>query len=130
MRTHDIEYFTMNGAGGINVRRGGSSAEACCIVIPNRWRPGLKATLTWRYEAPNENPNEVMPVITQEVELPKYPHPDAVRVHFYEHEKVKLVLSKCSPGHPFYPLSLEDLVPWKPISSKSEYRESGGPIDC
>ena len=129
-RTHDIEYFTTNGAGGVDVRRGSSSGETCCIVIPNKWRPGLKVSLTWRYAAPDNNANDVMPVITQEVELPKYPHPDAMRVHFYENEKVKIVLSKCSPKHPFYPLSLEDRLPWKPMSSKSEYRESGGPIDC
>jgi hypothetical protein len=129
-QTHDIEYFTMNGAGGINVRRGASSPEKCCIVIPNRWRPGLKVSITWRYEPPNDNPNEVMPVITKELELPKYPHPDAIRLHFYENEKIKIILSKCSPKHPFYPLSLEDRLPWKPMSSKSEYRENGGPIDC
>jgi len=71
-----------------------------------------------------------MPVITREVEFPTYPHPDAIQVHFYENDKVKIVVSKCSPEHPFYPLSLEDLLPWKPLSSKSEYRKSAGPIDC
>lgn len=129
-QTHDIEYFILNGTGGINMVRGGSSAEKCCIVIPNRWRPGLKAKITWQYEAPKDNENEVMPVMTREVELPKYPHPDALRVHFYENEKIKIVLSKCSPGHPFYPLSPEELLPWTPISSKDEYRKGGGPIDC
>lgn len=129
-RTHDIDYFSVNGPGGVGLKHGSSSGETCCIVIPNKWRPGLKTSVTWRYISPNDNGADVMPVLTRQVELPKYPHPDAIQVHFYENDKVKIVVSKCSPEHPFYPLSLEDLLPWKPVSSKSEYRKSGGPIDC
>ena len=128
--THDIEYFTLNGSGGVDIRQGGESGESCCVVIPNIWRPGLKATLVWRYVPAQSDTPESMAVITQEVELPKYPHPDSIRVHFFENKKVKFVVSKCSPGHPFYRLSLEELLPWRPISSKGEYRDSGGPIDC
>jgi hypothetical protein len=129
-RTHDIEYFTVNGPGGVGLRRGGRSGETCCIVIPNKWRPGLKTSVTWSYISPNDKESEVMPVITREVEFQKYSEPNAVQVHFYENDKVKIVVSRCSPEHPFYPLSLEDLLPWEPISSKSEYRRSAGPIDC
>jgi hypothetical protein len=71
-----------------------------------------------------------MLVITREVESPKFARPDAIQAHFYENDSVKIVVSKCSPEHPFYPLSLEDLLPWKPVSSKSEYRKPGSPIDC
>lgn len=129
-RTHDIEYFTVNGPGGVGLRRRSSSGETCCIVIPNKWRPGLKTSVTWSYISPNDKESDIMPVITREVELQKYSQPNAVQVRFYENDKVKIVVSKCSPGHPFYPLSLEDLLPWTPVSSKSEYRKSGGPIDC
>ena len=129
-RTNDIDYFRVNGPGGVGVRHGSSSGEACCVVIPNKWRPGLKTSVTWRYISPNDNGIDVMPDMTREVELPKYSHPDAIQVHFYESDKVKIVVSKCSPEHPFYPLSLEERLPWRPISSKSEYRKSAGPIDC
>jgi len=128
--THDIDYFSLNGSGGVDVRQGSVSGERCCVVIPNVWRPGLKATVTWRYVPVDGEAIESTAVITQEVELPKYPHPDSIRVHFFENNKVKIVVSKCSPKHPFYPLSAEERLPWKPMSSKEEYRNSGGPIDC
>lgn len=42
-----IAMFTVNGAAGKNVNEGsGGGSENCCVSIPEKWRPGLKARIT------------------------------------------------------------------------------------
>src|SRR5450830_1496158 len=51
-KLHPISNFTVNDAMGSNLsQESGGGAESCCVSIPKTWRPGLKATIWWKYDA-------------------------------------------------------------------------------
>jgi hypothetical protein len=56
--------------------------------------------------------------------VPEYKKPGTVQVHFYDNHKIKLVISDCSLGHPLYPMSRQDQLPWEPDSTVEEAIES------
>jgi hypothetical protein len=104
-----ILWFTVNGASGPNLGpESGGGGFNCCIEIPRRWRPGMKAKVRWEYGSGDDSPRET------EVEIPEYTPQNrgAVQVHFYADHKVKLVVSKWRLGNAEYPLPEEDWAPW------------------
>ncbi|MGO4812258.1 DUF3304 domain-containing protein [Cupriavidus sp. 2MCAB6] len=104
-----IVSFTVNGAGGPNLGPGGGGGSFnCCIEIPKRWRPGMKAKIRWEYGSGDDSPREA------EVAIPKYTAQNrgAVQVHFYPEHRVKIVVSRYSLGHPANPLPQKDWAPW------------------
>ena len=116
-----IYAFSVNGgAGGGNLEGGGGGSQSCCIVIPNRWRPGLKAKIVWEYDTYQNDPAPPLPSQSIEVDVPEYTKPGVFQVHFYSGHKVKVVVSSCRPGHAFYPMSKEDLLPWAPRATQEE----------
>ena len=116
-----IYSFSVNGgAGGGNLEGGAAGAESCCILIPNQWRPGLKAKIAWEYDTYQDDPAPPLPSQSVEVDVPEYTKPGTFQVHFYPGHKVKLVVSSCRPGHSFYPMSKEDLLPWAPRETQEE----------
>ncbi len=126
-----IYNFTVNGAMGHNISPGGGGgSESCCVSIPERWRPGLKATIAWTYDSFQTDPNPPPPSQKVEMEIPQYNHPGNFQIHFYADHKIKVVISPCGLGHPFHPMSEQDKLPWKDEYSKEEAIESfkkGGP---
>jgi len=116
--------FTVNGAMGSNLApESGGGKSSCCVSIPERWRPGLKAIVAWQYQGGTEIPPPPPP---QEkiVEIPEYKHGGRVWVHFYDNHEVKIVVSPCSIGHPFYPMSEQDKLPWVDDFTKEAAIES------
>jgi hypothetical protein len=133
-KDRSIYNFTVNGAMGSNLApESGGGKESCCVSIPEKWRPGLKAKIAWEYQGGTEIPE---PPPSQEIEIviPEYKQPGKLWVHFYDNHKVKLVVSHCSIGHPFYPMSAQDKLPWKSNGTKEDAIEShkrgGDTIDC
>jgi len=44
----NISGFYVDGAYGSNVgREGGGDSDVCCVLLPNKWRPGLTAEVRW-----------------------------------------------------------------------------------
>ena len=91
------------------------------VEIPLNWRPGLKARIKFVHwvEIPDE-PGEYLPVSrVRTVEIPEYSPQDAVvfNVHFYPGSKVKIIVARRIPNSMFYPMSKEDLAPFKPDPS-------------
>lgn len=129
-----IEGFTVNGAMGLNVAPESGGGEACCVSLPTRWRPGLKAKVSWKYDQRNDATSPLPDGQTALVDIPPYTNGGSLHVHFYARHKVKIVVSPCSPEHPFYPMSMADLAPWKPFATKEDMRETaqrgGGNVGC
>ncbi|WP_336791832.1 DUF3304 domain-containing protein [Pantoea anthophila] len=42
-----INYFVVNHSRGPNIAAYGEGGGACCISLPDKWRPGLKADVQW-----------------------------------------------------------------------------------
>lgn len=116
-----IVSIIVNGEGGIlGSRAHGGGGEICCVVIPNKWRPGLKATIKWEEDGDwllDENGKEVIrngkrvyvPVPWKEksVEVLEYnEHLGQFQMHFFPRDEVKVVVSNYMPGHPKYPISI------------------------
>lgn len=134
MKDLSVHYFSVNGAGGPNVRPESGGGENCCVSLPKQWRRGLKAKVWWEYDQREDAVTQLPPIQMAEVEIPQYPFGGSLQVHFYANHKIKIVVSPCSPEHPFYPMSAADLAPWQPAGTKEEWRESakrgGGSVDC
>lgn len=43
----EIPGFSVNGSIGPNIGSFGEKGGACCISLPDKWRPGLKADVVW-----------------------------------------------------------------------------------
>lgn len=93
----------------------------------------MKAKIAWEYQGGTKIPP---PPSSQEIEIdiPEYKKPGRFQVHFYDNHKIKVVISGCSIGHPFYPMSKQDKLPWEANFSKEEAIEvekrGGGRNDC
>ena len=134
MNQLSIHMFDINGTAGINASPGSGGGETCCVTIPLRWQPGIKMRVRWEYDQDEDSTQSLPKNQVTEVDIPEYRRLGAVQVHFYDGHRVKLVVSPCSPEHPFYPVSGQDLAPWTPFVSKEDMRDAakrgGGSIEC
>ncbi|WP_219927024.1 DUF3304 domain-containing protein [Siccibacter turicensis] len=114
-----INWFEVNDQGlGII---GGNS---CCIGLPNKWRPGLKAHVVWEVDP---NPHEDLPLITsggfgyekdayarhaanyrrysRTVDIPNYgAEKCGLTVHFLPCHQIKVTASCYAIQHPSHPI--------------------------
>ncbi|MTV54493.1 DUF3304 domain-containing protein [Massilia buxea] len=128
-----ISEFYVNGVMGPNVDSESGGAETCCVAIPTVWRPGLAVKIWWKYDGFTEETTPASPSAEIAIPIPEYKVPGRLQVHFYR-EKIKIVVSPCSPQHPFYPMTKDDLAPWKASSTKESMAEAakrgGGSVEC
>ncbi|MFC5472408.1 DUF3304 domain-containing protein [Paraherbaspirillum soli] len=109
-----ISGFSVNGGSGPNLSpESGGGGFSCCVEIPKRWKPGMKAKVSWSYDTDQGGPRPPPPQ-EAEVEIPEYTPENlgTVQVHFYPNHRIKVVASRYSLGHPKYPLPKEDWAPW------------------
>jgi hypothetical protein len=109
-----IAGFTINGAGGSNAQPGSGAGSSCCMSFPRYWHPGMKAKVHWVYDVKVGDPRTPPPPREAEVDIPEYTPKTAgaVQVHFYSDHRVKVVISIYGLGHPRYPMTEEDKLPW------------------
>jgi hypothetical protein len=93
-----IDSFSVNGAGGGNLfAHGGGGSIVCCVAIPEKWRPGLKATIRWMNEDGSWN--------DAVVDIPKYSmEMGDFQVHFFAKKTVKAFVFNGGAKTPGYPL--------------------------
>ena len=118
-----IVSIIINGEGGIlGSRAHGGGGEICCVVIPNRWRPGLKATIKWEEDGDwllDENGKEVIrngkrvyvpaPWKEETVEVPDYGEElGKFFIHFLPGDEVKVAVSPYAPWNPKHPYHFPD----------------------
>ena len=112
---HGINYFTVNGYGG------GVRGNTCCIMLPRKWTPGLKARIEWEIDpAPYA---DLPPLGTDEfreayarhaanyqkhsalVDIPRYGKSRCgITVHFLPCNQVKVTTACDGYGTPNYPI--------------------------
>jgi hypothetical protein len=89
----------------------------CCVSLPRKWRPGLKAKIDWVVYLPRPGePGENDPhTYSEVVDIPHYRPEEAegFRVHFYPDHKVKVIVTRHMIANPFYPMKKEEQLPFK-----------------
>ncbi|AWV44690.1 hypothetical protein CD201_08980 [Hafnia alvei] len=110
-----VNSFTVNGYGGT------LTGNSCCIMLPNKWTPGLKAHIEWEVDP---NPNVILPPLgTDEfrtayaqhkakyqqhstiVDIPQYGKERCgLTVHFLPCDQVKVTTVCSGYGTPNYPI--------------------------
>lgn len=114
-----IQEFYVNGQWGGAISIGGGYGNVCCVVIPDKWAPGLSATVTWRRSdcggsGPGNNRcpfgtgGEGWHHKTLEATVPVEPYdrPNDVQVMFLPNDEVKIHVSHFDPDHPDHPSKL------------------------
>ncbi|UDQ82505.1 DUF3304 domain-containing protein [Erwinia rhapontici] len=54
-----INYVKVNGYGGPNISPFGDGGGYCCVQLPDKWKPGLKAHIEWEVDP---DPSEKIPM--------------------------------------------------------------------
>ena len=123
-KLHPIADFTVNGSMGSNLNQeSGGGKESCCVKIPEKWHPGIKATVAWVYDRDQGDTNPVPPPQEKVVEIPEYKHGGRLEVHFYDNHRVLVLVSRCGLGNPFYQMSDKDKLPWVDEGTKEDVME-------
>jgi hypothetical protein len=113
----NINWLSVNG-----YRADGGGGRSCCIVMPIKWRPGLKAHVEWEVDP---EPHAKMPSVTSIefrdayakhaanykhytaiVDIPEWPETKrcGLSVHFLVCNQVKVTSSCSSFNSPNYPI--------------------------
>ena len=127
-----IQEFYVNGEWGGGLGIGAGYDMTCCVMLPDKWTPGLSATLEWRRsDCQGNGPgNERCPfgthgegwhekTLKSTVPIEPYDRPNAVQVMFLPNDEVKIYVVPVDPDHPDHPAKLGrphpiDHPEWKP----------------
>lgn len=125
-----IQEFSVNGAWGGGVSVGGGNGMVCCVQLPDKWRPGLSATVKWqRSDCGDESVGgqrcpfggNSWPHKDLEATVPiaPYERPNDLQVMFLPGDEIKLYVFWAGPIHPAHPSKLGRPHPighpeWKP----------------
>jgi|GEM_PF-3593201 len=118
-----IVAISINGEGGVlTAPMHGQGGGVCCVIVPQRWTPGLSVTVKWEEDgklirdekgnikyfdgAPKYIPG---PVKTQTVPLPKYDKEGRFFVFFFPGDVVKVALTSSPEWDEWYAPTEEDL---------------------
>jgi hypothetical protein len=115
-----IVSIIVNGEGGVlNAHAHGGGGEACCVILPARWMPGLTVTIKWQEDGHwiRDDKGQVIikdgdyqfaegPWHEKTVPVPPYAEGDQMgqfRIHFFPNNDVKVTVLPYGPGDPRYP---------------------------
>src|SRR5450830_823757 len=85
MKEWSIAGFSVKGGGGPNISpEGGGGKESCCVSIPKRWYPGMKARVTWEYDKQQGDLRTLPASQEAVVDIPEYTPENLgnIQVHF------------------------------------------------
>lgn len=120
-----VSWLSVNGAAGPNSYPGtGGGGDACCVVLPRVWKPGMRVVVAWGYTIGLKDADEKRQTV--EIEVPKYAKPGTVNVHFYEGHRVKVIVSNCSLQHIDYPVAPAERAPF-PVTYGDAGPDAGSP---
>jgi hypothetical protein len=113
-----IHEVTVDGRGGVLAAESkGGSGTACCVSIPQRWRPDLLVTIGWQDDSTKKLDGAGKPIIhdgkpvliegqkySRTVAIQEYKESDvgSLKIHILENRDVVLKVSMLSPFHPDY----------------------------
>ncbi|GAA0344292.1 DUF3304 domain-containing protein [Morganella psychrotolerans] len=115
MKGTAVNWFEVNG------NRGQGAGGTCCIMVPEKWQPGMEVLVEWEVDpdgypidVPEFNDPNYKEYMRQHkanykrykkiVPIPEYDDPCDVQVHFLPCQEVKISLSCWSPWDPNYPV--------------------------
>ena len=102
-----VHQYYLDGAwGGNSFAYGGGGKFVCCIGVPEKWRPGLTATVRWTTSASraSKKPYTGETWHEQVVEIEPYDKVgNTMNTHFLPDNKIRLIVSNFSSGYPNYP---------------------------
>ncbi len=109
-----VNWFSVNGY------RATLNGNVCCVMIPDKWYPGLKAHVEWEVDP---NPHARLPPLgtdafraayakhaanyqhyNADVEIPQYDKSGGLDVHFLPCNKIKIYAGIDGFGSPLYPI--------------------------
>jgi hypothetical protein len=109
-----VNWFTVNGY------RATLTGNTCCVMIPDKWRPGLMVHIEWEVDP---NPDERLPPLGTtaynkayaehkakykqyivDVPIPEYDESGGMNVHFLPCHQVKVNAGIASYGADTYPI--------------------------
>ena len=117
----NINWLSVNG-----YRADGGGGRSCCIIMPTKWRPGLKAHIEWEVdpepfakikrkttgygfdeEAWAAHEANFQRYSTK-VDIPEWPGTEScdLKVHFFTCNQVKVTTSCWAPSSPDYPIKV------------------------
>jgi hypothetical protein len=118
-----INYVKVNGHGGPNIGAYGEGGGYCCVMLPLKWTPGLKAKIEWEVDPDNAPPppgfehweeylkweKEVKASYQKHsavVDIPEYGKERCgITVHFLPCNQVKVTTVCQGYGTPGYPVN-------------------------
>ncbi len=110
-----VNWFSVNGY------RATLNGNVCCVMIPDKWYPGLKAHVEWEVD-PNTAPKfpgykdrekflawkkqveSSYKHYSADVEIPQYDKSGGLDVHFLPCNKIKIYAGIDGFGSPLYPI--------------------------
>jgi hypothetical protein len=103
-------YFSNVGQGG------GGGGEVCCVTLPIKWHPGLKAEVRWEAahiikrsaDPAGADTGELVGMYRAHVPVEAYAGPGDLYVHFYPEGRVRIVVSSISPSGERHPIQWGD----------------------
>ena len=121
-----IQEFYVNGAWGGGVSIGGGYGTVCCVMLPDKWTPGLKATVEWtRSDCGERGPNNTrcppLPdgfqagqtppeweykTLKKEIPIEPFEKRNTLQVFFYPNDEIKIYVTPFDPEHPDHPAHL------------------------
>lgn len=118
-----VVSIIINGEGGVlHAPKHAGGAEVCCVVIPDKWHPGLKATIKWQLDGhwvrdkngniiEKDGSKQFVEGIWKEktVDVMQYDKPARLQIHFEPGDQVKVIVSKYDPWAPESPVHYPDM---------------------
>jgi len=110
-----INEFYVNGAWGGDLGIGSGYGKTCCVMLPDKWVPGLSATVEWRRTDCRGDRKERCPAriedldkwpmltIKKDISIEPYERPNSVQVMFLPNDEIKIYISHLAPHHPEHP---------------------------
>ena len=89
--------------GGNSYAHTGGGGSVCCVLIPEKWRPGLVVNVKWIRGDLSDKWYSV------EANIPEYTESGALQVLFLENDKVKVYVNDYWPCTPMHPMPKEKL---------------------
>ncbi|MGV2290596.1 DUF3304 domain-containing protein [Trinickia sp. YCB016] len=108
-----VSDFSVNGTGGFQAGTGASFV--CCVVLPDKWYPGLTAHVKWEVSDWRDHVNGGE--FEADVPVDRYFEHGRVWVHFLPDGTVRVVVSNDGPYSPLYP------GPHDPIPQKQPWKD-------
>lgn len=101
---------SVNGAGGGNMDEyGAGGGSVCCAMIPDKWYPGLKATINVSLAVGRK-----LTRVNKVVDVERYDVPGSIYIHVFPGDHIRVVVSR----YPGYSAAHPIAAPVKPVGWK------------